>query len=777
MRNYIPIKPETLPEPKESDFHSRLREKLVLIDYFLQDASFGFNRIIIGENPNGSGDPIGGDVDGGVFLKLAGRSGGQIAHGGTSASSSLTLASTADGTKGKVYLGDSQGSAFDEALGWFGVGTASPLATLHVSGSAANDLTLRPVANDILPDWDWRGQDEGTEIWSYVDEVTEDDNDYIKIRVGNLDFQNQISMRMLLNSPSSTPASTNTHVLRVAARRTGAGAASTLSVAMHKGTSGTGSPLLTGTWINAVLTSSFVVYTVTLSAAQITALGDYQNLIVWVNWSGIPAGSGQQVQVAWIELDCGQATTLTDIARFDDGGVGAFPSWAWNSAMTGTLPGASTDTQDTNIRLQLKTSDSINVFSIKGDASTIINVPQTTYTTGNPVGLSVIMEDSTAVSGDNDFFKLRTNGTDILTVGYFGLTQIDMTINDIGMVIDQNSGATSDYMRFNDGSVAGNPRASVVKGRIDSNGAYGLVAGAAVGSVYTCTSATTGVGAWTAVGALTASFADNLFSIFDNSLNTRIAAFELDGLTAGTHTYRPPPSTAATTITLAAIDLAQTFTKAQTITPDTDTTALTLNDSGAGQTTPMFAIAETAVNQIEYQTSVGAAGLAGLHFASNSAGGIPGLYLWPSGQIGVGFPQKFASLATKAVTFTFPNFIGVGLVRAAALDIINQTASKGVTTFLGASNVLAGTIWFISCYIACKVAAAGSSVSTSIRYTDVNSVSRDIQIASCSLASTTAPGFSQGTLVIETKAGVAIQYFTTLVGTGTYDNYLRLNAS
>ena len=47
------------------------------------------------------------------YLLLAGRSGGQIAHGGTAASDNLTLRSTSNATKGKVQIID--GSAFQHA--------------------------------------------------------------------------------------------------------------------------------------------------------------------------------------------------------------------------------------------------------------------------------------------------------------------------------------------------------------------------------------------------------------------------------------------------------------------------------------------------------------------------------------------------------------------------------------------------------------------------------------------------------------------------------------
>lgn len=55
-----------------------------------------------------------------------GKAGSQSVIGGTAASETLTLSSTAHATKGKVLFGD---SAFNEATNILGIGTASP--TLH----------------------------------------------------------------------------------------------------------------------------------------------------------------------------------------------------------------------------------------------------------------------------------------------------------------------------------------------------------------------------------------------------------------------------------------------------------------------------------------------------------------------------------------------------------------------------------------------------------------------------------------------------------------------
>lgn len=85
---------------------------------------------------------IGGltDDDHSQYALLAGRSGGQTLYGDTAASGSLTLNSTSNATKGKIYFGSS--SAYDGANYYLGVGTASPSDSLHVvkSGSAMTVL-------------------------------------------------------------------------------------------------------------------------------------------------------------------------------------------------------------------------------------------------------------------------------------------------------------------------------------------------------------------------------------------------------------------------------------------------------------------------------------------------------------------------------------------------------------------------------------------------------------------------------------------------------------
>ena len=73
-----------------------------------------------------------------VFATLAGTSGGQTLRGGTAASETLTLQSTASATKGKILFGT---SAYDEVNNRLGVGQTTPTAALHLKAGTASSST------------------------------------------------------------------------------------------------------------------------------------------------------------------------------------------------------------------------------------------------------------------------------------------------------------------------------------------------------------------------------------------------------------------------------------------------------------------------------------------------------------------------------------------------------------------------------------------------------------------------------------------------------------
>lgn len=74
------------------------------------------------------------------YALLAGRAGGQVLNGGTAASETLTLHSTANATKGNILFGT---SAYDEVNNRLGIGTTTPdqamtvVGEIHVSPSGS----------------------------------------------------------------------------------------------------------------------------------------------------------------------------------------------------------------------------------------------------------------------------------------------------------------------------------------------------------------------------------------------------------------------------------------------------------------------------------------------------------------------------------------------------------------------------------------------------------------------------------------------------------------
>lgn len=102
-----------------------------------------------------------------VLARLGGVAGGQTLSGGTASGGTLTLASTAHATKGKINLGGS--STFDESNDRLGIGTLIPSAKLHSFGtttqlrlsydlgnyssfscSSGGELTLSPTGGTII---------------------------------------------------------------------------------------------------------------------------------------------------------------------------------------------------------------------------------------------------------------------------------------------------------------------------------------------------------------------------------------------------------------------------------------------------------------------------------------------------------------------------------------------------------------------------------------------------------------------------------------------------
>ncbi len=101
-----------------------------------------------------------------TYAVLAGKSGGQTLNGGTGSGESLTLASTAHATKGKIYFGAAQTSAYDGVNNRLGIGTNAPNYPLHVF-KAGNSTTTGYILNNdggAAAIAEWRAEQPGGSI-------------------------------------------------------------------------------------------------------------------------------------------------------------------------------------------------------------------------------------------------------------------------------------------------------------------------------------------------------------------------------------------------------------------------------------------------------------------------------------------------------------------------------------------------------------------------------------------------------------------------------------
>jgi hypothetical protein len=114
--------------------------------YLTTDGTTASWGAIVGSSGGTVTSVVGGTGLGGGTITVSGTltnnlstgvSGGQSVIGGTGSGDSLTLVSTSHSTKGKIIFGASGTSAYDGALGFLGVGTASPAALLHLSGTVS----------------------------------------------------------------------------------------------------------------------------------------------------------------------------------------------------------------------------------------------------------------------------------------------------------------------------------------------------------------------------------------------------------------------------------------------------------------------------------------------------------------------------------------------------------------------------------------------------------------------------------------------------------------
>jgi len=130
------MRPASIGSLKRDGTPSWLYETLHSLVLGQQQTQRGFGAILRGESPDGTGNSL---IDTTNFFFKPGLPGGQIGFGSTAADGNLTLSSTSHSNKGFIYLGMTANNrvALDEDNCYFGIGTDTPTARLHLNLATA----------------------------------------------------------------------------------------------------------------------------------------------------------------------------------------------------------------------------------------------------------------------------------------------------------------------------------------------------------------------------------------------------------------------------------------------------------------------------------------------------------------------------------------------------------------------------------------------------------------------------------------------------------------
>ncbi len=238
---------------------------------------------------DGSGAPTGGGttpLDLANYFYLPGRVAGQTGHGSTVASGNLILASTANATKGFIYLGNAQTTAYNETLDRVGIKQPVPLASLHVLGEPAVTEIRVPVA-DNGSIGGWTANSGGAPIYTRIDETVPSDADYIQ----SSDFSSYLCDLQTGAAPGVGVTVTLKFRLRLPA------GASTFFVDFLEGAV---SRFITTSGVLAV-TATFATYSLVLTAAEVAAVGNWSNLRLKFQ----KTGNNAEVSAAQMEFSGG----------------------------------------------------------------------------------------------------------------------------------------------------------------------------------------------------------------------------------------------------------------------------------------------------------------------------------------------------------------------------------------------------------------------------------------------------------------------------------------
>jgi hypothetical protein len=274
------------------------RQAAVRIDYFLRDLSRGIGRVQQGQVPDGSGTLITDVKLSDIYLVLLGRSGGQVAHGGTGPSQNLRFSSTTDPTKGLIYWGLADVAAFDETNTRLGMGTTAATAKLHVKVGAPSFVDVSRPASDITLGG-WVNTTAGTaNLWSDISDSTT--ATFIRGIEGG-----SVSTFIAQLASKTDPGVDTGHVVSVSARCL----TNTFSAAFNCDSGGPSWLIVPVSAMPLNSVSGWTGFQFTVPTASATAI-DYSNMRVGFSGGGVPGFT--ELQYSDFRLDLPAAGGVSD---------------------------------------------------------------------------------------------------------------------------------------------------------------------------------------------------------------------------------------------------------------------------------------------------------------------------------------------------------------------------------------------------------------------------------------------------------------------------------
>lgn len=236
------------------------------------------------------------------YFFLPGRTGGQIGFGDKSPSGILVLSSTADTTKGKIYLGSARSNAFDETFNRLGLKTASPAATLHAIGEAPS-ITSTTFISDTTTPGSW-STDSGAGLpwYTHIDEVAATINtaDYVISAAPPDTSQYEGTL--------GTVPAVGTITMNIHARC--ASGAQQIDLVLVEGVTTRATLVIT-------LGTVFATYSYTLTPAEYAAIGNFANLRLRFGRGGHGQVSQYTIAAGWVDTPTAGGGGPTAIFQVD----------------------------------------------------------------------------------------------------------------------------------------------------------------------------------------------------------------------------------------------------------------------------------------------------------------------------------------------------------------------------------------------------------------------------------------------------------------------------